>query len=80
MSKQQQVQRVPGLELLLRLVAEQLETQRCQGCGATLANSRVALRAHDLQHAVIEVTCSTCSDSVLVRVEPQAREGTASVS
>jgi DNA-directed RNA polymerase subunit RPC12/RpoP len=70
----------PGLELLLRLVAEQLGARRCARCGRSLSHSRVALREHDAQQVVIEVSCRRCQEPLLLKVEPEAGNGVARIS
>lgn len=70
----------PGLELLLRLVAGQLGSGRCEHCQGSLSGSTVALREHDLRQVVVEVTCRSCGEAMLLRVEPEADDGVARVS
>lgn len=79
MSQRRQIEQSPGLRLLLRLVAEEAATRQCQSCGGPLSNSRITLQEHDLQKAVIAVACRACEERVLVRVEPEAGQGTAGV-
>jgi len=79
MSRGTHVERSPGLRLLLRLVAEQAATRQCQGCGGALSNSRITLREHDLQGAAIAIVCRACDETVVVRVEPEASQGSAGV-
>lgn len=79
MTEGRQIERSPGLTLLLRLVAEEAATKQCQRCGGPLSNSRITLQEHDLERAVIAVACRACDEKVLVRVEPEARQGAAGV-
>ena len=79
MSQGNQIERSPWLRLLLRSVAEHAATKQCQSCGGLLSNSRITLQEHDLQVAVIVVACRACDEKVLVRVEPEAGQGTAGV-
>lgn len=69
------IERSPGLELLLRLVADEAATRHCEGCGGALSNSQITLHARNLQQMVIAVACRTCDQRVLVRVEPEAGPG-----
>ena len=79
MSRRRQVEQSPGLRLLLRLVAEEAATKQCQRCGGPLSNSRITLQEHDLERAVVVVACRACDEKVLVRVEPEAGQGTADI-
>ena len=79
MSQESAIERSPGLELLLRLVAEEAASRQCQSCGGTLSDSQIMLQARDLQQVVIALVCRTCDQKVLVRVEPEAGPGTAGV-
>lgn len=79
MSRETHVERSPGLKLLLRLVAQQAATRQCQRCGGAMSNSRITLQDHDLQGAVIAIACRACDETVIVRVEPEAAQGTAGV-
>jgi hypothetical protein len=79
MSQESAIERSPGLELLLRLVAAEAASRQCQSCGGTLSDSQITLQARDLQQVVIALVCRTCDQQVLVRVEPEAGPGTASV-
>jgi hypothetical protein len=79
MSREQRTEAPPGLELLLRLVSAELAERRCGPCGGSLSNSKITLRSHDSQQVVIEVTCRACHEPLVLRVEPEAEEGTASV-
>ena len=79
MSQGSAIERSPGLELLLRLVADEAATRQCQSCGGTLSDSQITLQARDLQQVVIALACRTCDQKVLVRVEPEAGPGTAGV-
>jgi hypothetical protein len=79
MSRETHVEQSPGLKLLLRMVAEQAATRRCQRCGGALSNSRITLQEHDVQWVVIAVACRACDETVVVRVEPEAGQGSAGV-
>jgi hypothetical protein len=69
----------PGMELLVRLVAQQLEARSCTRCGRSLAGSQITLREHDAAQVVIEVGCRACDEPLLLRVEPEADDGVARV-
>jgi len=78
-SQERQPEASPGVELLLRLVADELRTSSCAGCGGSLIRSRVALRDQDPGQVVIEVVCRSCDEPLLLRVEPEAESGIAGV-
>lgn len=69
----------PGIELLIRLVAQQLEARSCTRCGRSLSNSRITLREHDAGQVVIEASCRACDEPLLLKVEPEADDGVARV-
>ncbi len=79
MSSGDRVESSLGLELLLRLVAEEMGVKNCGRCGGALSDSRLALRDHDPQKVVVEVTCRACDEPLLITVEPETRVGTAGV-
>lgn len=75
----QDLEVLPGLELVLRLVAGELEAMTCRSCGGPLSDSKIMLREHDLRQIVIEVACRACGEAVLLSVQPQAEDGKAGV-
>jgi RNase P subunit RPR2 len=62
--------RSPGVDLLLRVVADQLGRQQCEGCGSPLAGGRFALREQTAQRIVVEVACPTCNRKPLLFIQP----------
>ncbi len=69
----------PGIELLVRLVAEQLAAMRCEGCNELLSNPRVRPREHGADQVTFEVVCRACDRLMLLSVEPEAGEGVVSI-
>ncbi len=68
-----------GLDLLLRVVAEQTARTRCGQCDASLEGAAIAVRERDPAHVVIEIGCQTCGQARLLRIEPEAGSGVARV-
>ena len=79
MSKESATVRSSGLELVLRLVADDAASRQCQSCGGALSDSEITVQAHDLEQVVIALACRTCGHQILVRVEPEAGPGAAGV-
>lgn len=61
----------PGVDLLLRVVADQLGRHSCEGCRSQLAGGRFALREQAAQRIVVEVACPTCNRIALLFIEPE---------
>jgi len=65
----------PGIELLLRVVADQLTAMRCDHCDQPLSTPRIRLREQSAERMTFEVECRACSRLMLLSVEPEAGEG-----
>jgi hypothetical protein len=68
----------PGLELLVRLVVEELGGRQCARCAGSLSGSRVMIREHGAEKVVIEVRCRACDEALVLKVEPSG-EGVAGI-
>jgi ribosomal protein S27E len=64
-------------DLLLRVIAVQLEGRRCPGCGRVLAEAPIVLRQQREDAAVAEVRCKGCGHEVLLEVKPGSDGGVA---
>lgn len=61
-----------GLDLLLRVVAEQLHAQRCERCQTALGQARIVLRERTADRVVAEITCPVCAHAWLLEITPEA--------
>ncbi len=77
MTRRRLVENPAGVDLLLRVVADQAGRTSCAHCGARLAGASVAIREQDPEQIVIEIACAACGHPVLLRVEPEADGGVA---
>ncbi|HET7421672.1 MAG TPA: hypothetical protein VFL27_14935 [Candidatus Dormibacteraeota bacterium] len=64
-----------ALDLLARLVAEQVAEKACATCGAVLTEARISLRMRDGERVLVEVTCRACDHVALLTAQPRGDEG-----
>ena len=69
----------PALDLLLRVVREQLSSETCQACGSSLVDSGLAMRERGAEDVIIEVVCKRCAHVAHLRISPGSHEGIAHV-
>ena len=61
-----------ALDLLTRVIAEQLRTKDCPRCGSTLAGARIAVRDSRGEEVVFEAGCGACDRILVLQVKPEA--------
>ncbi|TAN31698.1 hypothetical protein EPN29_10775 [bacterium] len=68
-----------GLDLLLRIVQEEVRSKACPACAAPLADCEMNLREPELDRVVVEVACRSCERTLLMTIAPDGESGVATV-
>lgn len=61
-----------AVDLLVRVLAQELAGQRCERCSARLADARLAVRDLNTDQFVVEAKCRACEHTVLLEIKPDA--------
>ena len=62
----------PAIDLLMRVIAEQLRAENCPRCGSTLAGAPIAVRDSNGDEVVFEAGCRACDRIFVLQVKPGA--------
>ena len=68
-----------GVDLLVRVVAEQIGEMLCERCSKPLERARIALRDVKPDHVIVEAVCAECDQSALLQIKPES-DGVARVT
>lgn len=61
-----------AIDLLMRVIAEQLRAKNCARCGSSLADASIAVRESKGEEVVFEVGCRACDRILVLQVTPEA--------